>query len=207
MLVIWQSLDLGLPDHHMLLAACSLGYFGFLHASEFSVPYLSSCSSSLHLSVQDIVVDLSSASSSMHIRIKGSKTDPFQKGFLFTLALTGTFSAQCTLWGHTLLQGGMLLAPCFCLRMDSLSPALFVQIGSGRSWLQLRYRDISHPIAFLSELPLSLHAMGFWLNRPLVQQCLSALHQDTGWLVSCTHKNWLQHVPRFHAERVGVHSA
>ena len=64
------------------------------NVSEFTVPNLSSYSSSLHLSVQDIVVDLSSASSSMHIRIKGSKTDPFQKGFSFTLALTGIHAAQ-----------------------------------------------------------------------------------------------------------------
>ena len=35
MLIIWQSLDLGLPDHMMFWAACSLGYFGFLRASQF----------------------------------------------------------------------------------------------------------------------------------------------------------------------------
>ena len=35
MQVIWQSLDLHLPDHCMFWAACSLGYFGFLRASEF----------------------------------------------------------------------------------------------------------------------------------------------------------------------------
>ena len=31
--VIWQSLDLGLPDHQMFWATCSLEYFCFLHAS------------------------------------------------------------------------------------------------------------------------------------------------------------------------------
>ena len=64
------------------------------NVSEFTVPNLSSYSSSLHLSVQDIAVDSSSAPSSMHIPIKGSKTDPFQKGFSFTLALTGIHAAQ-----------------------------------------------------------------------------------------------------------------
>lgn len=80
MLVIWRSLDLRLADHCMFWAACSLGYFGFLRASEFTVPNLSSFSSSLHLGVQDIAVDSPVAPSCMRIKIKGSKTDPFRKG-------------------------------------------------------------------------------------------------------------------------------
>ena len=55
-------------------------FLGFLRASEFTVPNLSSFSASLHLSVQDIAVDSSSAPSAMRIQIKGSKTDPFRKG-------------------------------------------------------------------------------------------------------------------------------
>ena len=69
-----------LPDHCLFWAACSLGYFGFLCASEFTVPNLPSFSSSLHLGVQDISVDSPSAPSCMRVRIKGSKTDPFRKG-------------------------------------------------------------------------------------------------------------------------------
>ena len=87
MLIIWQSLDFGLPDHVMFWAACSLGYFGFLRASEFTVPNLSSFSSSLHLSAQDIAVDSSSSPSSMRIQIKGSKTDPFRKGCFIHIGL------------------------------------------------------------------------------------------------------------------------
>ena len=77
--VIWQSLDLSLPDHPLLWAACSLGYFGFLSMLEFTVPNLSSYSSSLHFSVQDIAVDSSSAPSSMCIQIQGSKSELSQK--------------------------------------------------------------------------------------------------------------------------------
>ena len=44
MLVIWRSLDLRLPDHLMFWVACSLGYFGFLCTSEFTVPSLASFS-------------------------------------------------------------------------------------------------------------------------------------------------------------------
>ena len=80
MLLIWQSLDLCLPDHLMFWAACSLGYFGFLRASEFTVPNLASFSPSLNLGVQDIAVDSLSAPSCMRVKIKGSKTDPFRKG-------------------------------------------------------------------------------------------------------------------------------
>ena len=80
MLILWQSLDLSLPDHVMFWAACSLEYFSFLCVSEFTVPNLSNLSSSLPLSAQDIAVDFSSAPSSMHIQIKGSKTDPFRNG-------------------------------------------------------------------------------------------------------------------------------
>ena len=87
LLVIWRSLDLGCPNHLMFWAACLLGYFGFLRASEFTVPNLSTFSASLHLSVQDIAVDSSSAPSSMRIRIKGSKTDPFRKGCFIHIGL------------------------------------------------------------------------------------------------------------------------
>ena len=87
LLIIWQSMDLSLPDHVMFWAACSLGYFGFLQASEFTVPNLSSLSSSLHLSAQDIAVDSPSVPSSMCIRIKGSKTDPFRKGCFIHIGL------------------------------------------------------------------------------------------------------------------------
>ena len=80
MLLIWRSLDLHLSDHLMFWAACTLGYFGFLRASEFTVPSLASFSPSLHLGVQDIAVDSLSAPSCMRLKIKGSKTDPFRKG-------------------------------------------------------------------------------------------------------------------------------
>ena len=87
MLVTWRSLDLRLPDHLMFWAACSLAYFGFLHASEFTAPSLASFSPSYHLGVQDIAVDSLSAPSCMRLRIKGSKTDPFRKGAFINIGL------------------------------------------------------------------------------------------------------------------------
>ena len=80
MLVIWHSLDLHLLVHRMFWAACSLGYFGSLPTSEFTIPNLSSFLSSLHLGFQDIAVDSPSAPPCMRITIKGSRTYPFRKG-------------------------------------------------------------------------------------------------------------------------------
>ena len=96
MLLIWQSLDLRLPDHLMFWAACSLAYFGFLRASEFTVPSLASFSTSLHLGVQDIAVDSLSAPTCMRVKIKGSKTDPFWKGAFIHVGLGWPPSARST---------------------------------------------------------------------------------------------------------------
>ena len=87
MFVIWRSLDLRLPDHLMFWTACSLGYFGFLRASEFTVPSLASFSPSSHLGVQDIAVDSPSTPSCMRVKIKASKTDPFRKGAFIHIGL------------------------------------------------------------------------------------------------------------------------
>lgn len=80
MLVIFSSLQMTNYDHLMFWAACTLAYFGFLRSSEFTVPNLSSFSSSIHLGLDDIAVDSSSTPSCLRIRIKASKTDPFRKG-------------------------------------------------------------------------------------------------------------------------------
>ena len=100
MLVIWRSLDLHLPDHLMFWAACSLGYLGFLHASEFTVPSLASFSTSLpsfrcarHCS-QWISL---SAPLCMRLKIKGSRTDPFRKGAFIYIGLSRPHSVQFTL--------------------------------------------------------------------------------------------------------------
>ena len=37
-MIIFNSLDLSLPDHCVFWAACTLAYFGFLRLAEFMVP-------------------------------------------------------------------------------------------------------------------------------------------------------------------------
>lgn len=67
-------------DHCMFWAACTLGYFGFLRAAEFTVPNLARFSPLIHLQVTDIAVDAPSSPECMRVKIKASKTDPFRKG-------------------------------------------------------------------------------------------------------------------------------
>jgi len=87
MMVICRSLDLGLPDHCMFWAACTLAYFGFLRSAEFTVPNLASFSQAIHLEPKDVAVDSLTSPSSMRITIKASKTDPFRKGCCIHIGL------------------------------------------------------------------------------------------------------------------------
>lgn len=61
----------------MLWAACTLGFFAFLRAGEFTVARRGSHSV---LSVSDIAVDDRSAPSYIAVTLRGSKTDPFGTG-------------------------------------------------------------------------------------------------------------------------------
>ena len=80
LLVIHRALDLKILDYCTFWAACMLGYFGFLHAAEFTVPNLASFSPAIHLSVADIAVDSLQSPTCLCVRIKASKTDPFRQG-------------------------------------------------------------------------------------------------------------------------------
>ena len=81
----------------MFWAACTLGYFVFLRAAEFTVPNLASFSSSIHLTVRDIAVDGASSPSCMQVTIKASKTDPFRKGLTCILVWAAIRSVRCKL--------------------------------------------------------------------------------------------------------------
>ena len=179
MLVIWRSLDVGRADHLMFWAACSLGYFGLLRTSEFTVPNLSSFSSSLHLSVQDVAVDSSSAPSSMRIRIKGSKTDPFRKGCFVHIGL-----------GRHPLCSGYDVVSCFKRRYSGPLVSLYQWAASYSNWLD-RLAQADHGcqpnsrkllVAQFSHWSCHRRCSQWGAGSPhsndgaLVQQCLSAVH-------------------------------
>lgn len=83
MSVLHQSLDFNNPDNVMLLAACCLGFFGFLRAGEFTVN--GTFDPTLHLMIADVQVDSSTNPQRFRVFMKCSKTDPFRKGYFIFL--------------------------------------------------------------------------------------------------------------------------
>ena len=74
----------------MMLAACCVAFFGFLHCSEFTSPGLSQYDPTTHLSFSDLAIYNRSAPSLIQITIKESKTDPFRRGTQVFLGKTDT---------------------------------------------------------------------------------------------------------------------
>ena len=175
MLVFWPSLDLGHPDHQMFWAARFWGaWASSARQSSWYLAYLATLHPSTWVSrtLQWILYwpHRPCAYESRAPR----QTRPGKAAFVHT-GLWQASSLCSALYDDIPCFKGDASGPLFLVVMSGLSPALFLQIGSGRLWLQLRYRAISPPIAFVLELLLSLLAMGFWINGPLAQQRLSAL--------------------------------
>ena len=156
MSVIWGSLNLRLPDHQMFWSACSLGYFGFLRASEFTVPNLSTFSASLHLSVHDIAVDSSSAPSSMRVRIKGSKTDPFRKGCFVHIGLSG----------HPLCTVQAMMSSYLASRADAPGP-LFL-FTNGQPLTRTNLTDWLRQIMASAQIPGNFSSHSFRIGAATI---------------------------------------
>jgi hypothetical protein len=72
----------------MFWAACCVGFFGFLRAGEFTVPWVAAYDLDAHLSVEDVSEDSRQTLSGVRLRIKQSKTDPFRTGAFAFLGRT-----------------------------------------------------------------------------------------------------------------------
>ena len=72
----------------MLWAACCTGFFGFMHAGEFTCPSLQAFRSDM-LCPQDVSVDSHDSPSVVLIRLRWSKVDPFGAGVTIYLGKTG----------------------------------------------------------------------------------------------------------------------
>ena len=75
-------------DRVMLWEAFMLGFFGFLHAEEFTVPSDTAFDPQKHLALADIAVDSHHNPSLLRVHIKRSKTDPFRQGVHIYLGKT-----------------------------------------------------------------------------------------------------------------------
>ena len=98
--------------HQEFRSLCLLGYFGFLHAAEFTVLNLACFSPAIHLLVADIAVDMLQYPTCLCVRIKASKTDQFRQGCKSILVWEGLPSAQSTRCWLISPDEEMPLAPC-----------------------------------------------------------------------------------------------
>ena len=93
-------------DDALFWAACCTGFFGFLRSGEFTTT-TSSFNPQLHLAVSDVKTDRHENPSVLFLRIKCSKTDPFRKGHVIRLGVSGTpICAVKALLQYLKLRGG-----------------------------------------------------------------------------------------------------
>ena len=107
-MVIWPSLNMACADDCMFwttftLGCFALGCFGFLCLAECAVPSLSSFSTLLHLTLQDIAVD--------------GLLAPLARGQRSILVWEFIIAVQCKPWWHISCSGAMPETPCFCFKM------------------------------------------------------------------------------------------
>ena len=108
------------PNGLMLWAASCTGFFGFLHATEFTTPSKAAYDRGAHLSLSDVVLDSHTKSEVVRITIKASKTDPFRKGVQVYLGRTGSdIFPVSALVSYLAVRGAALV--CFCGRHSVVS--------------------------------------------------------------------------------------
>ena len=72
----------------MLLAACTVCFFGFMCSGEVAIPSRNSFDPSYHLAWEDLAVNSRQNPTFMQLTLKGSKTDPFRQGVKITVGRT-----------------------------------------------------------------------------------------------------------------------
>ena len=101
---IYSVLSYNMQDYNSVLmwAACCTAFFGLLLCSELTVPSTNDYDPTVHLSLQDIVIDSHTAPTVIRVNIKQSKMDPFRKGIQLFLGKQTTMFARlqqfCHIW-------------------------------------------------------------------------------------------------------------
>ena len=175
LLVIHRALDLKNFNHCAFWAACMLGYFGFLHAAEFTVPNLASFSPAIHLSVADIAVDSRQSPTCLRVSIKASKTDPFRQGCHIYIGLgRAPLCAVNTLLAYLSVRGNVpgplfLLANGEPLSRSILTDWLrqiFTTAGIAGNFSSHSFRIGAATVAAHSGIPDHLiQALGRWTSN------------------------------------------
>ena len=108
------------PTSHnnlMIWAASCLAFFGFLHSSELTVPSQDTYDLSIHLSVNDVVVDNRSSPTMIQVAIKQSKT---VRELSFSWERLMLPFAQLPLFCPTCHCEATLQELCLFLKMDNI---------------------------------------------------------------------------------------
>ena len=126
------QLDLSRSDDVMIWAACCISFFGFLRASEFTVP-TSGFDSNMHLSLDNVTIDSFPVPTTVFLWLSHSKTDQFGKGCSIVFSRSdGHLCPVTALMSYLNLRGS--------------SPGPLFQFGDGtpltRNRLNARLQDI-----------------------------------------------------------------
>ena len=209
LLVIHRALDLNIFDHCAFWAACMLGYFGFLHAAEFTVPNLASFSPVFHLSVADIAVDSLQSPTCLCVWIKASKTDPFRQGCCIHIGLGR--APLCTV--HALLaylsMRGNVTGPLFLLANGQLLSRsiltdwlqqIFSTAGIEGNFSSHSFRIGAATVAARNSIPDHLiQALGRWTSNAYQLYIRTPSEALTGisvsWLDIVCPCHWLSTAP------------
>ena len=144
-----------------------LGYFGFLHAAEFTVPNLASFSPAIHRSVADIAVDSLQSPNCLRVRIKASKTDPFHQGCHIHIGLgRAPLCAVHALLAYLSVQGNVP-CPLFLLaKGQPLSRSIFSTAGIEGNFSSHSFRIGAATVAARNGIPDHLiMALGRWTSN------------------------------------------
>eukprot|EP00794_Sanderia_malayensis_P005038 gene5038-biopygen4099 len=169
--LIKLELDMSRPDDIMFWAACLTAFFGFLRASEFTVPP-EGFTASKQLTVDDISIDQHPVPDRVFLRLRFSKTDQFGKGctvifprtsgplcpvaaLLTYLARRGGSSGPLFIWAHG--------APLTKQSLNAKLQAVLRQCGWPKTFSLHSFRVGAATTAAAAGLPDYLfQALGRW---------------------------------------------
>lgn len=123
-------------DERLMWAAMTLGFFGLLRASEFTVPSQASFCNDKHLTVSDVSLRSSHSNDTfMSVRVKSSKTD--SKGFILHIGCSQhTVCAVCAMTDYLNTRAMSGSDPLFLFDNDTIL-SRSILVSTTRSYLAM----------------------------------------------------------------------